>query len=1368
MALVQVVEIATGIVVAEYQVPPTEEIELQPGQRVLFPEVSFGDAQAPDIILDNLDDTDVQVTFTEGDESFTVTIKNLYALLEEGETVELAFADLQSGADFQSGLVISSLDDFLATAAGGGGAGAAAGGPDGDDGLGSDGTIVIDDLFPDHLRAVGVEGVIPTVAFEDPPVVEDIFFEPEVEGEPAPPPQLVVTTVTVVEPDGEGNGNRIPPGTEFQGGGFEDWQPNQNLGDTTESPTKLIITFTPQDSQVPNTITVSNIPDGVIFFVAGSPVSITNGSFSVDASFIDDITLMGSVDSDADIPLTVEVAFDSSDGPGSVSVDAVVVIDAVADKPELGANIDNGDGEGTGTASIVVEPDADVTLNVNATFGDFTDGSETHTVVISGVPSTWALTGGSLISDFSLQSDGTYLATVANGTESLTGTVTFDTDGSSGAFDINIEAIAIETSFSGGELTTDNNTASTDATVSITVDDVPTPGAASVVHDETAGLQDSDETANATLVGLVNTQLSLGGLTAIGQDSTALSLNAGNEGLAGVTFDLTSLNLNGNAASDGTALIVLGTSTSTLIILGTDASNPVLSLHLVDTNSDGIPDSFVVVQYAGMEHDDSPTNFDEGLASTITIDFVVEDGNGSTESATVTVDIQDDGPAVAIAADSGSVAALDETATSSTTATINTGSIVKGDDPDVGGSGAISTATTSGAVVTLTTEAFGADGAATSGSKVFALSVTNATSGLSVTDGSVINLSLVNGVIVGTVSGGAFDGLAAFAISINSTTGVVTVEQYLSLDHSNEATATNSFNSYDEAVALATGSVGVKVTLTDGDGDEVVSNTADISAQITFDDDGPTISGSTGTVTDASETLVLSNSVSNTGTASLGDIAGGADGLASVTLTQAMDTNGNQADPADGNGVFGLKDGTPTRLTSGGDSLEWRDNQDGTWSAVTAAGLVVFTVSVDDATGTYTVTMDGTNPLDGSSEPFNLDFGSNIAGGNSDLFFIFDSGSTTLVNGVPDGSTIMVFSTAEDEQSDTTSVNTSAFSLGVNTGQDIGVGDADGVPQTQGDDTEILTLTFADPKDPTTVFSVNDITAQAINFIKITFNALTDSEFAIVQLFILADVANTDPSAHSIWIRVQGSSLTGNVDEVVTVTQGDESLNATLLGTTVDAGSETNPYLVDSYGAGVTATVFIEGEFETVEFTADVPSDTTYKIAAISGLTGDAGFDTDTTFTATATDGDGDTVDTTFDVAFDAGTTLTGTDGDDVIVGDSSAQTLISGLGDDVMTGGLEADTFQINLHNTGDINTITDFNIAQGDVLDLSALFTANTSTGLVGDFLSLVDNGSDTDVFIDKDGTGAGGFEQVAVLQGVNLQGLESTLVTDGDVIL
>ena len=63
----------------------------------------------------------------------------------------------------------------------------------------------------------------------------------------------------------------------------------------------------------------------------------------------------------------------------------------------------------------------------------------------------------------------------------------------------------------------------------------------------------------------------------------------------------------------------------------------------------------------------------------------------------------------------------------------------------------------------------------------YALTVTNAASGLFVTDGSAINLQLVGGVVVGVVRPARFGGQAAFAISIDSGTGVVTVEQYLSL-----------------------------------------------------------------------------------------------------------------------------------------------------------------------------------------------------------------------------------------------------------------------------------------------------------------------------------------------------------------------------------------------------------------------------------------------------------------------------------------------------------------------------------------------------------------------------------------------------------
>src|SRR5207344_221454 len=114
-------------------------------------------------------------------------------------------------------------------------------------------------------------------------------------------------------------------------------------------------------------------------------------------------------------------------------------------------------------------------------------------------------------------------------------------------------------------------------------------------------------------------------------------------------------------------------------------------------------------------------------------------------SAQITFD--DDGPRVT-AVSSGVTAALDEGNTdtgsppTSTPATINTGTIVKGDDPDVAGTGYISHAVSAGALVTPTI-AFGADGPAAAGNTAYGLTVTNAASGLSVTDGSAINLQLV-------------------------------------------------------------------------------------------------------------------------------------------------------------------------------------------------------------------------------------------------------------------------------------------------------------------------------------------------------------------------------------------------------------------------------------------------------------------------------------------------------------------------------------------------------------------------------------------------------------------------------------------------
>ncbi|TPK46588.1 MULTISPECIES: DUF5801 repeats-in-toxin domain-containing protein, partial [unclassified Mesorhizobium] len=71
----------------------------------------------------------------------------------------------------------------------------------------------------------------------------------------------------------------------------------------------------------------------------------------------------------------------------------------------------------------------------------------------------------------------------------------------------------------------------------------------------------------------------------------------------------------------------------------------------------------------------------------------------------------------------------------------------------------------------------------------------------------------------------------AFALHVDAATGQVAVAQYVSLQHPDTS-------SNDEGIALGAGSVSVTVTATDGDGDHITQS-ADISQTIVFEDDGP-------------------------------------------------------------------------------------------------------------------------------------------------------------------------------------------------------------------------------------------------------------------------------------------------------------------------------------------------------------------------------------------------------------------------------------------------------------------------------------------------------------------------------------------------
>ena len=97
------------------------------------------------------------------------------------------------------------------------------------------------------------------------------------------------------------------------------------------------------------------------------------------------------------------------------------------------------------------------------------------------------------------------------------------------------------------------------------------------------------------------------------------------------------------------------------------------------------------------------------------------------------------------------------------------------------------------AVVSSTGSSFGAD--QEGGTTAFSLAVSAAgvDSGLDTTNGTSIFLFKEGDLVVGRIGGAA--GAAAYAVAINSTSGVVSVAQYASLKHPNAANPDDSVRS---------------------------------------------------------------------------------------------------------------------------------------------------------------------------------------------------------------------------------------------------------------------------------------------------------------------------------------------------------------------------------------------------------------------------------------------------------------------------------------------------------------------------------------------------------------------------------------------
>jgi Ca2+-binding RTX toxin-like protein len=139
-------------------------------------------------------------------------------------------------------------------------------------------------------------------------------------------------------------------------------------------------------------------------------------------------------------------------------------------------------------------------------------------------------------------------------------------------------------------------------------------------------------------------------------------------------------------------------------------------------------------------------------------------------------------------------------------------------------------------------------------------------------------------------------------------------------------------------------------------------------------------------------------------------------------------------------------------------------------------------------------------------------------------------------------------------------------------------------------------------------------------------------------------------------------------------------------------------------------------------------------------------------------------------------TTLTGTSGNDILVGCSDFDTLLGGAGNDllqgrelndVLTGGDGADIFKFSDDGPQNVDIITDYTFIANDVIDLSDLLPVfQTGVDVVAEYARLVVSGTDLVVQVDQDGTGTSfTWTEVAILEGGNGPGTQqATLVFGG----
>ncbi|MFM5582270.1 DUF5801 repeats-in-toxin domain-containing protein [Aeromonas veronii] len=396
-----------------------------------------------------------------------------------------------------------------------------------------------------------------------------------------------------------------------------------------------------------------------------------------------------------------------------------------------------------------------------------------------------------------------------------------------------------------------------------------------------------------------------------------------------------------NFGADGAGSFGLGSDVSRLTAQGLTSGGVALSYSVVGnvltasagsvpvfTLTIGADGSYSFTLSGPLDHPVADGDDSEQLAG-VGIDFsgvlTATDGDGdpltdSFPAGSFAIKVEDDVPRVVLADDAPRFGA-----------TVDESLVSLG---GVGGDGVASVTLSAANVQAQFNPAFGADGAGSIGYSL-ALTGSDVVSGLYAVDplaangqGAAIVLNQAGNVITGSAGGVDY-----FTLTIDPTTGEVTLELLDNVWHGNTGNA-------DDSVALSVdeGVLTLVQTVTDADGDSARAS-VDLGANgvFRFEDDGPKAS-------DVQAALVLDDE------GLVGGINGGSGDVAGANTS----VTGNLAYQAGADGLKSLELSGPTALGSESVTSTW-DAQSGTLSISSTRGLLMTVTITDPSTGAYSV-----------------------------------------------------------------------------------------------------------------------------------------------------------------------------------------------------------------------------------------------------------------------------------------------------------------------------------------------------------------------------------------------------------------------------